>query len=109
MHEKTCEYAPANSLDSPEAIEVFLDDAFTTGNAGFIAKAIGVAARAQGMASIAEKAGFSREHLYRSFSERGNPTLKTLLAVLSAMNMEITASLSSGTRHGRGNEGLRPY
>jgi len=51
------------------------------------------------MADIAEKAGFSREHLYRSFSERGNPTLKTLLAVLNAMNLEITASLSSRTKH----------
>ena len=99
MYEKTCEYDPANSLGSPEAIEVFLDDAFATRNAGFIAKAIGVAARAQGMADIAERAGFSREHLYRSFSERGNPTLKTLLAVLSAMNLEITASLSSRTKH----------
>ena len=99
MYEKTCEYDPANSLDSPEAIEVFLDDAFATRNAGFIAKAIGVAARAQGMADIAERAGFSREHLYRSFSERGNPTLKTLLAVLNAMNLEITASLSSRTKH----------
>ena len=27
MHEKIFEYDPANSLDSPEAIEVFLDDA----------------------------------------------------------------------------------
>lgn len=59
MHEKIFEYDPANSLDSPEAIEVFLDDAFATGNAGFIAKAIGVAARAQGMAGIAEKSRFS--------------------------------------------------
>ncbi len=92
MTEKICAYDPADSLDSPDSIQVFLEDAFETGDAGYIAKAIGVAARAQGMACIAEKTGLSREQLYRSFSNQGNPTLKTLLAVMQAMDMEITAT-----------------
>ena len=46
--------------------------------------------RAKGMAEIAKKTGLSREQLYRSFSERGNPTLKTTLAVMRALGIDIT-------------------
>ncbi|WP_349629251.1 hypothetical protein [Chelatococcus sp. HY11] len=31
------------------------------------------------------KTGLSREQLYRSFSERENPTLRTILAVMRAL------------------------
>jgi probable addiction module antidote protein len=46
-----------------------------------------------GMASIAEKAHLSRETLYRTLSSRGNPTIKTLSAVLKAtgLKFEVTA------------------
>lgn len=48
-------------------------------------------ARAKGMAQIAEETGLSREQLYRSFSERGNPTLKTTLAIMKALGVQLTA------------------
>ena len=35
--------------------------------------------------------GLSREQLYRSFSEKRNPTLKTTLAVMKALGIELTA------------------
>ena len=35
-----------------------------------------------GLEAVAAEAGISRELLYRSLSPKGNPTLKTLLAVL---------------------------
>ena len=46
-----------------------------------------------GMASIAEQAHLSRETLYRTLSSRGNPTIKTLSAVLKAtgLKFEVTA------------------
>ncbi|HEV2620189.1 MAG TPA: addiction module antidote protein [Acidobacteriaceae bacterium] len=50
-----------------------------------------VVARAKGMAAIAEQTGMSREQLYRSFSSNGNPTLKTTLAVMRALGIELTA------------------
>jgi probable addiction module antidote protein len=31
------------------------------------------------------------EQLYRSFSENGNPTLKTTIAVMKALGIELTA------------------
>lgn len=42
-----------------------------------------------GMASVADKAELSRETLYRSLSVRGNPTIKTLTAVLKATGLKF--------------------
>ena len=54
----------------------------------------GVVARAKGMAQVAEQTGLSREQLYRSLSERGNPTLKTTIAVMKALGIELTAKVA---------------
>ncbi|WP_067514993.1 addiction module antidote protein [Endozoicomonas ascidiicola] len=95
MTESIHDYDPAAALDSPEAIELFMADAFETGDASYIAKALGVVARAEGMGGIAKQTGLSREQLYRSFSEDGNPTLKTILTVMQALGLGITAKLNS--------------
>ena len=42
------------------------------------------------MAQITGKTGLSREQLYRSFSAKGNPTLKTTLAVMKALGVQLT-------------------
>ena len=84
MKEKLYDYDPADALKSDEAIEVFLTDAFETGDARYIARAIGVVARAKGMTNIAREAGLAREQLYRSFSGDGNPTLESTIAVMKA-------------------------
>ncbi|MCC0516962.1 putative addiction module antidote protein, partial [Pseudomonas aeruginosa] len=57
----------------------------------YIAKAMGVVARAKGMTELAKETGLAREQLYKSFSERGNPTLKTMLAVMRALGVDLTA------------------
>ena len=46
-------------------------------------------AEAQGMAQVAERAGIQRESLYRALSPKGNPTLKTLVAVLEAAGLRL--------------------
>ena len=94
MTEKLYDYDPAEALKSDEAIEVFLADAFETGNARYIAKALGVVARAKGMTGIARGTGLAREQLYRSFSEDGNPTLESTIALMKAIGYEMT-----GKRH----------
>jgi probable addiction module antidote protein len=43
-----------------------------------------------GLGAVAAKAGVSRESLYRSLSPKGNPTLKTLVAVLSTMGLRLS-------------------
>ncbi len=43
-----------------------------------------------GLGQVAAEAGISRESLYRTLSPKGNPTLKTLLAVLKAVGMRLS-------------------
>jgi probable addiction module antidote protein len=43
-----------------------------------------------GLAAVAAEAGISRESLYRALSPKGNPTLKTLLAVLKTVGMRLS-------------------
>ncbi|MCG1040620.1 MULTISPECIES: addiction module antidote protein [Burkholderiaceae] len=43
-----------------------------------------------GLAWVAVEAGITREALYRALSPKGNPTLKTLLAVLKAVGMRLS-------------------
>ncbi len=94
MGEKLTTYDPAEDLASDEAVAAFMAEAFETNDAGFIAHALGIVARAKGMTEIAKETGLSREQLYRSFSERGNPTLKTTLAVMKALGISLTPRMT---------------
>lgn len=43
-----------------------------------------------GLAKVAKHAGISRESLYRSLSPKGNPTFKTLTAIVNAMGLRLS-------------------
>lgn len=43
-----------------------------------------------GLGAVAADAGISRESLYRALSPKGNPTLKTLLAVLKVVGLLLS-------------------
>lgn len=95
MPEKLTPYDPAEDLATDEAMATFMAEALQTNDAAYIAHALGVVARAKGMAQIAGQTGLSREQLYRSFSENGNPTLKTTLAVMKALGIQLTAKTAA--------------
>ena len=73
MKEAIYDYDPAPALDGPETMDIFMTGAFETGGAQYIAKAMGVVARAKGMTEQACEKGLSREQPYRSFSDKGTP------------------------------------
>jgi probable addiction module antidote protein len=79
-HELAVEYLKAamESLDNPDDRAAGLLALRT------IAEAYG------GLGAVAAEAGISRESLYRTLSPKGNPTLKTLLAVLKAVGMKLS-------------------
>ncbi len=58
--------------------------------------------RAQGgIAKVAERSGLNRESLYRALSEKGNPSMQTLAAVLKALGAQLAVKRrkwSSGRR-----------
>lgn len=82
-------------LDTENAVAGYLAEALETNDAEFIAEAIGKVARARGMTQLAKTSGMSREQLYRSFGRGANPTLKTMLRVMKAMNVTLTATPAS--------------
>lgn len=77
----------------PEFAAVYLaaalDEAGEPGGQHALLTALRHIAEAQGIATVAERAGIPRESLYRALSPRGNPTLKTLLALLGATGMRL--------------------
>ncbi len=72
-----------------EYLAAALDEANEPGGQAALLAALRHIAEAQGMSAVAERAGMPRESLYRALSPRGNPTIKTLLAVLKAANLHL--------------------
>jgi probable addiction module antidote protein len=90
MTTKTRVFDPATYLDSDMARAAYLTEAFETGDVAFIADALGVVARAQGMTRVARETDLSREALYRALSQDGNPELATVLKVTAALGLKLT-------------------
>ncbi len=97
MATKVIPFDAAEFLDSEEAIAIYMAEAFETGDAAYIAHALGIVARAKGMGQIARDTGLSREQLYRSFSATGNPTLKTTLAVMRSLGVSMSAKAGTAS------------
>ena len=90
MTERFSDFDIATLLRSDAAIADFLTDALEDGDAALFAHALGIAARAKGMTKLANETGLAREALYRSFSEEGNPSLKSTLAVLKSLGFQLS-------------------
>ena len=92
MNPKTKLFDPAEYLDDSESIAAYLSDALESGDPAFIADALGVVARARGMSEVAREAGVSRESLYRALSADGNPEFATVLRVMKALGLQLSAA-----------------
>jgi len=88
---KISRWDTSDFLSNQDDIDAYIEVAFETGDPKQIAKALGNAAKAQGMMDIAKKTGLAREHLYTSFSENGNPTLLTLTTVMDSLGYQLAA------------------
>lgn len=73
-----------------EYVRAAMEEAHLPGGQAALLAALRQVAEAQGMATIAQRAGMPRESLYRALSPKGNPTIKTLLAVLAASGLHMT-------------------
>ena len=89
---KTKPFDAARYLNDSESQAELLADAFESGDAGYIAQALGVVARARGMTQVARKAGVTREALYKALANEGDPKLSTLLGVTKALGVRLTAT-----------------
>ena len=89
---RTTPFDPARYFDTPESQAELLSDAFETGDASYIADALGIVARAKGMTQIAKEAGVTREALDKTLSAKGDPKLTTLLGVLKALGVQLAVT-----------------
>jgi probable addiction module antidote protein len=81
-----------------EYLQAAMEQADEAGGRESLLSALRHVAEAQGMALVAERAGIQRESLYRALSPKGNPTLKTLLAVLSAAGLRLAVEKTDHNR-----------
>ncbi|MEY4501864.1 MAG: hypothetical protein RIS52_1754 [Pseudomonadota bacterium] len=90
MAVKLLPYDSAEMLETEEDILTYLEFAMEGNDPKHIANALGVVARSKGMTEIARKTGLGRQALYSALSMDGNPTLETLMSVLSALGFALS-------------------
>jgi probable addiction module antidote protein len=71
-------------LRDPEAAAIYLQDAWEDSTEEFLIALRKYVQANGGMARFAEKAHITREALYRMLSEKGNPELRSIRAILDA-------------------------
>lgn len=86
---ETTPFDGAKYIATPEAVIDLLNDALESGHVPYITNALGVIARSEGMTKLAAKTGINRQALYTALSENGNPTLETLIKVMSALGIRL--------------------
>jgi len=87
----TTRFDAAEYLDTAERQAAYITAALETGDLAFVRDALSLVARARGMAQIAKTADLNRESLYKALGESGNPELGTVLRVLQALGLTLTA------------------
>lgn len=94
--QKFSRYDVVDYLKSEEDIAGYLDACIEEAgdDAAYIAAALGDIARARGMAQLAKDTGISREGLYKALSPDGNPSLATVLKVVKALGLKLTARVA---------------
>jgi probable addiction module antidote protein len=95
---KTTRFDAADYLDSEERQRAYITAALETGDADFVRDALGIVARARGMAEIAKTAGLNRESLYRALGETGNPEFATVMRIMRALGLTLTARPAARSR-----------
>jgi probable addiction module antidote protein len=84
----------ARYLKSSESQAELVNDALSSGDAGYVSHALGVIARARGMTEVEGGRGHPRG-LYKALSENGDPRLTTLLGVVRALGVTLTAHIDA--------------
>lgn len=82
----------ADPAFADEYLAAALQEADQLGGQQGLLLALRYVAEAQGMAVVANRAGIPRESLYRALGPRGNPTIKTFIAVLNASGLQLSVT-----------------
>lgn len=91
---KTTPWDSAQYLRTEDDVAEYFEACLQEGgdDPAFIAHALGVIARARGMAQVARDSGLTREGLYKALSSEGNPSFSTILKVIKALGLQLHGS-----------------
>jgi len=88
---KTTPFDAADYLTTPQARAEYMTAAFETGDLEFIRDALGVVVKAIGVAKVSGQIGLTREGLYKSLGKSGNPEFATIMRIVSALGLTLSA------------------
>ena len=94
VKKKVVAFETAEYFQTPEAQAELLADAFESGEANYIAHALGIVAKAKGWTALAEKTGMTPVGLAKAFSAKGDPRLSTLTSTLKALNLKLSVEVA---------------
>ena len=87
---KTTRFDAADYLNTEKRQVAYIAAALESGDADVVRDALGIVARARGMAEIAKSAGLNRESLYKALGEAGNPEFSTVMRIVRAMGLTLS-------------------
>lgn len=89
---KTATFDAADYLNDEETIAEYLTAAMEDPNPDVFLAAVRDVARARGMAQLAKDAGLGRESLYKALAPGAKPRYDTILKLLHALGVKISAT-----------------
>lgn len=89
----------SDNIKTPEDVIMYLSTALEEGEPADVINVIGAIARSKGMTKLAKEVGVSREALYTSLSEKGNPSFITIFNLLRSMGSALQAQKISAPIH----------
>jgi len=82
--------------EAAEYLRVSLEAYEQDGNLDAFLMALRTVADAQGgISELSKKTNLNRQHLYRSLSENGNPTIRTLDTILHSLGLKLSITKAS--------------
>ena len=88
---KLKKFDAAEHLCTPNARAEYLSIVLADGVPAEVRDALNLVARAQGMSEVAKAAGVTREGLYKTLGASGNPEFSTVMRVIGAMGIRLSA------------------
>src|SRR5262249_49485592 len=95
---KTTRFDAVDYLDTEERQVAYITAALESGDADFVRDALGLVARARGMGEIAKSDGLDRESLYKALGEKGNPEFGTVMRIVRALGLTLSARPAPASR-----------
>ncbi|MBW2690837.1 MAG: putative addiction module antidote protein [Deltaproteobacteria bacterium] len=88
---KSVKYETSDYLQSPEDVAIYIEAALEEDDPAVLLLALrNVADSKGGMTMMSKQTGLSRESLYRTLSENGNPKISTLFSIIKALGLHLT-------------------